>query len=183
MNDSSLIRGLRDGRETAYRTLYSLYKDKVYNTAVGMVQNMHDAENIAQEVFVKIFNNIHSFREESALGSWIYRLTVNHSLDFLRRHNRVNTTDNLDESLVNTESDFQHPGIIMEQKERSAILFKALQALPGNQMTAFVLQKMEGLSMAEIANILDISVKAVESLLSRAKVNLQQYIINNYGSI
>jgi RNA polymerase sigma-70 factor (ECF subfamily) len=84
---------------------------------------------------------------------------------------------------VNNETDFQHPGIIAEQKERATILFKALQALPGNQMTAFVLQKMEGLSLVEIANILDISSKAVESLLSRAKVNLQQFILKNYESL
>ena len=81
MNESELILGLRNGEETAFKFLVDTYQDRVYNTAMGIVQNAEDAEDVAQEVFIQVFRSIHSFKAESKLSTWIYRITTTRSLD------------------------------------------------------------------------------------------------------
>jgi RNA polymerase sigma factor (sigma-70 family) len=179
-----LIQGLKKGREDAFEELVRLFGNKVYNTCLGFVQNEQDAEELAQDVFIKVFERIKDFREEASLGTWIYRIAVTHSLDFLRRKKRHKRgflisvfTKKEDEW---DQPDFHHPGVAAEQKEKATLLFKAISQLPDQQQSAFVLQKLEGLSLIEIAAILDTTVSAVESLLHRAKSNLKKILEHYY---
>src|SRR5450432_648445 len=151
----------------------------VYNTVLGIIQNAEDAEDIAQDVFVQVFESIHGFKEESKLSTWLYRIAVSKAMDHLRRKKRkkrfafVQSIFGNNEELVNDPPDFFHPGIILENKQNAAVLFKAIKTLPQNQHTAFILNKIEGLSYQEISDIMKLSVSAVDSLLQRAKANLR----------
>jgi RNA polymerase sigma factor (sigma-70 family) len=178
LTETELIERLRKGEQQAYRLLYATYSHKVFNTALGIVQQEQDAENIVQEVFIRVYNGIQDFRQKAALQTWLYRMAVNASLDCLRSRNRLYKA-----GMPETElqvPDFHHPGVVAENKENAALLFKALRRLPDNQMAAFVLQKTEGLSLAEIAAVMQLSEGAVESLLSRAKANLRRLLENLY---
>ena len=153
------------------------------NTAITYVQDQGAAEDISQEVFITIYKSILSFNEQSSLSTWIYRVTVNKCLDHLRAGARQKRSGFLIQ-LFHRDSgaqlvekpDFIHPGIVLEQRENSKYLFKALDKLPVNQKTAFILTHIEDLPQKEVADIMNISVKAVESILQRAKVNLRKYL-------
>lgn len=160
------------------------WQDKVYNTAVGIVQNEEDAEDITQEVFVTLYERIEDFREESALSTWIYSITVHKSLDHEKRKKRQKHGGLLKKIFLAKGGDepvnFDHPGILLDNKEMAAVLFKALKKLPEKQRIAFTLHKLERLSYQEIAAVMDTTVFAVESLQGRAKLNLKRILEKYY---
>ena len=182
MTEQELIYGLRNGEEFAFRELVSLFQNRVFNTALGLLQHTTDAEDIAQEVFIQVYRSINTFKEEASLATWVYRITVTKSLDHLRskkRKKRFAFVSNLfgsDNTPIHEPQEFNHPGVQLDRKEDAAMLFKLIDALPENQRTAFILNKVEELSYREIAAILNSSESAVDSLLQRAKQNLRKKI-------
>lgn len=189
MTEQQLITDLLKGDESAFKTVVNTYKKMVYNTVLGFVQNTGDAEDITQDVFIKIFENISGFKQQCKLSTWIYRISITQAVDFNRRRNRkkrggfILSLFNNQQQLIYNMPDFAHPGVLAESKEQSEILFKAINRLPKNQQTAFLLQKMDDCSQQKIAEIMNLSQGAVESLLSRAKDNLKKLLINYYSSI
>jgi RNA polymerase sigma-70 factor (ECF subfamily) len=184
LTEQELIFGLRNGEESAFRELVTLFQDKVFNTALGLLQHHTEAEDIAQEVFIQVFRSIQQFKGGSLLSTWIYRITVTKSLDHLRSKKRKKrfgfvaslfTESNVP---VYEPEDFNHPGVLQESKEDAALLFKMIDQLPENQRTAFILSKVEELSYCEIAGILNTTESAVDSLLQRAKQNLRKKLNN-----
>jgi RNA polymerase sigma-70 factor (ECF subfamily) len=171
-----------------FEEIYSLFKNKVFNTVISYLQNIEDAEETTQDVFVEIHRSIHNFKGESSLSTWIYRISINKSLDFIKSKNRKKRfalLTNMFDDIGNLKHDspsFYHPGIILENKEKSAILFKAINQLPENQKTAFILSKVEGLSYLEISEVMQTTVSSVESVLFRAKKKLQKELLNFYNS-
>jgi RNA polymerase sigma-70 factor (ECF subfamily) len=152
-----------------------------------MLQNLEDAQDVTQEIFITIHLNINEFKEESSLSTWIYRISVNKCLEFIRKKNRkkrsgifrsIFSSDG--EKAIENHSDFMHPGIQLENKERSIILFRAIALLPEQQQTAYVLHKLEQVSYNEIADVMQVSLSAVESLLFRAKQNLKKHLATYY---
>lgn len=184
--EAILIEQLKHGDETAFKELIDQWKDMVYNTALGIVQNETEAEDLTQDVFIKVYEKISSFKGDSKLSTWIYRITVTTALDFLRRQKRKKRWGTLQSVFREGEgepppiADFHHPGVALDNKERSAILFGAIGRLPENQKAAYVLHKLEGLSYKEISEVLKTSVSAVESLMSRATGNLKKYLEDYY---
>jgi RNA polymerase sigma-70 factor (ECF subfamily) len=175
------ITALKKGDQAAFRQLVEEYQQKVQNTAIGLVQDEGLAEDIAQEVFVTIYKSILSFNEQSSLSTWVYRITVNKCLDHIRSKGRQKRQGFLSQlfhkgtgEVVHEQPDFVHPGVVLERREQSKYLFKAIDSLAENQKTAFVLTHIEDLPQKEVAEIMNISVKAVESLLQRAKANLRK---------
>ncbi len=161
--------------------IVSAYKNKVYNTCIGFVKDLAEAEDLAQEVFIEVYRKIETFKGESSIETWIYRIAVNKSLELLRRKNRLKRKEMFKTNLSNHEvPDFHHPGVALEQKERSAILFKAIEKLPEKQQVAFTLQKLEGLQVETIGKIMNRSSSSVESLLFRARQNLKKALISYY---
>jgi RNA polymerase sigma factor (sigma-70 family) len=168
--------------------IYNEHKNLVYNLALQYVQNMEDAEEITQDVFLSIYQSIDSFREESKLSTWIYRITINKSIDLINKRNRKKRFAFLT-SLFNSENDklthepihFNHPGVQLENKEALQNLFELINQLPEKQKTALIFTKIEQKSQLETAEIMELSPKAVESLLHRAKVNLQKKLQNIEG--
>lgn len=173
-----LIQLVAAGDRQAFQQLYTLFADKVYNTAIGYVRNQEDAEEIAQDVFIRVFQNATRFKGESAVGTWIYRITVNTSLNLIKKKKRSPHVA-LDEA-ERDQIDFDHPGILLEHKEHARLLFQVIHTLPENQQTAFILSFVEHLPRQEVADIMALSLKAVESLLQRAKKKLREKLKNLY---
>lgn len=157
--------------------IYNQHARSVFNLALQYVQNTEDAQEIAQDVFVAVHEKIDEFRGDAAISTWIYRITVNKSLDFLKKKQRKKRWAKI-LPFGNTEEapHFDHPGVLMEDKEAMENLFRMINALPEQQKTALILSKIEQLSLKEIAEIMGMGTKGVESLLFRAKENLKKKI-------
>lgn len=189
MNEWTLIDQLRKGDESAFKFIVDTWKDMVYNTALSIVQNPEEAEDVTQEVFVQVFQSIKGFKREAKFSTWLYRITLSKAMDHERKKKRkkrfgfVRSLFGEDNEVVVHLPDFNHPGVSLENKEKAAILFKAMESLPDNQRIAFVLNKVEGLSYQEIGEVMDTSVSAVESLLHRAKTNLRKELKTFYEQL
>ncbi|MEP7106442.1 MAG: RNA polymerase sigma factor [Ferruginibacter sp.] len=187
MNQSEeLINKLKQGDQAGFTAFMDLYQDMVYNTAISMVQNADDADDITQEVFVQVFLSIHAFKGESKLSTWLYRITISKALDHEKKKNRKKRFGFVQSLFGGPDNehlhpvDFNHPGVQLENKERAGELFKALKQLPEKQRIAFTLHKLEGQSHQEIAEIMKTSLYAIESLMGRAKANLKKVLYNYY---
>jgi RNA polymerase sigma factor (sigma-70 family) len=186
LNDWNLINQLKQGDQAAFKQVVETWQDMVYNTAIGIVQHPEDAQDVAQEVFVQVYQSIHSFKGESKLSTWLYRITISKAMDHERRKKRkkrfaiVRSLFGEDNEQVVDTPEFNHPGVLLDRKEKAAILFRAMKGLPDNQRIAFLLNKVEGLSYQEISDVMETSVSAVESLLHRAKANLRKVLKDFY---
>jgi len=184
LEEKVLINGLKKRDKDSFEELVNLYKDRIYNITIGLIQNIEDAEDLTQEVFVEVFNSISDFREDSSLNTWLYRIAVNKSLELIRKRSREKRFGFMTSIFNDKEElqipDFEHPGAKLENKERAAVLFKAIAKLPETQQTAFTLNTVEDLSYREISETMKTSIPSVESLLFRAKANLKKYLENYY---
>ena len=186
MNELELIQQLRAGDELAFKTLVETYQDMVFNTALGIVQNSEDAEDVAQEVFIQVFRSIDQFKGDAKLSTWIYRITTTKALDHIRSRKRkkrfafITSLFGNNDELLHEPVDFQHPGVSLDRKEQAALLFRMIDQLPENQKIAFNLHKTEELSYQEIADVMQVSISAVESLLFRARQNLRKLLEKHY---
>lgn len=157
----------------------------VYNVALNYLQNVEDAEEVTQDVFVKVFQSIDSFKDKSTFKTWIYRITINQSLDFIKKKNSkkrffVFGRKSENEFEIQNTSNFEHPGILLENQENAKLLFDVINSLPENQKTAFILSKVDGLSNPEVAEIMEMSISAIESLIFRAKNSLKDKLSNKF---
>jgi RNA polymerase sigma factor (sigma-70 family) len=182
MTESELIALLRQGNEAAFKQVFETHQDRIYNTILYMTQSVEEAKDLTQEVFVDVFLSIDNFKGQSKLSTWIYRIAINKALNHQRfkkakkRLGAVLSIFNL--SPADDSSDFVHPGILLENKELSEKVYKAIDELPEKQKTAFVLRQLEDLSYVEIAEVMQTTTPSVESLLFRAKQNLQKVLKN-----
>ena len=188
MNEIEFIECLRNHKASAYAKLLDDYKQKVFATCISFLPNKEDAEDVAQEVFVEVFKSIKKFKGNSKLSTWIYRITTNKCLEFIRKRNTKKRFAFLQSIMGNDIpmdktsyfTEMNHPGIIMENKERSETIFYAINKLPESQRVVFTLHKIDGKSYQEISDILEKSVSSVESLMFRAKKNLQKLLEKFY---
>jgi RNA polymerase sigma factor (sigma-70 family) len=186
LNQPEIIVQLQQGDEMAFKKLVDEYEDMVYNTALGIVQNDDDADDVTQEVFIQVYKSISSFKGESKFSTWLYRITLSKALDHEKRMKRKKRFGFI-QSLFGADGaeqvhavEFEHPGVQMEKKERAGELFNALKQIPDNQRIAFTLHKLEGQSYQEVAEIMNTTLYAVESLMGRAKINLKKELKNYY---
>ncbi|MCF6334080.1 MAG: sigma-70 family RNA polymerase sigma factor [Draconibacterium sp.] len=182
MTEVEIIQKLQRGNEQAFKELVENYQKMVVNTCFGMVHNIEDSEDIAQEVFIEVFRSIHKFRAESKLSTWLYRMAVNRSLNFIRDNKKNKWFQSFEDAVQSknaelsriTTGDSENPEFELENSQRAILLHEAIDNLPQNQKVAFTLSKYEDLSYQEISAVMDVSVSSVESLLHRAKKNLQK---------
>ncbi len=187
MDDKDLQKELKSGNPTAFKRFVEHYQNKVINTCYGFVHNKEDAEDIAQEVFLEVYQSIAGFREEAKLSTWIHRISVTKSLDFIRKKKRKKRFGSI-RSLLGLERQAEqiqappttNPEKTLEQQERVRILQQAVDSLAENQRIAISLNKYEGFSYKEVADIMETSVSSVESLIHRAKKNLQKKLYQYY---
>ncbi|MBN1929599.1 MAG: RNA polymerase sigma factor [Chlorobiaceae bacterium] len=176
-------------RQRLFNELVAEHQEMVVNTCYRFVFNREDAEDLAQEVFIEVYRSLDNFREESKLSTWIYRIAVTKSLDHLRRLKRKKRFSSL-KRIVGIDDpaeslpapDYDNPADVLAGNERAEKLRNALDALPDNQKTAFLLSKYDGYGNQEIADILQTTVPAVESLIHRAKKNLKSRLEKEFRS-
>jgi RNA polymerase sigma factor (sigma-70 family) len=167
----------------SFHQIYHAHKNLVYNLALQYVQNVLDAEEITQDVFVTIDEKLHTFKDLSNIKTWIYRITINKSLDFLKAKKRkkrfayIISLFHIDGSDKNIDAPFyEHPGVALENKESINYLFTCINQLPDNQKTVIILLKIEDKKASEVALIMNLSEKAIGSLFTRAKLNLKKLL-------
>jgi RNA polymerase sigma factor (sigma-70 family) len=186
LNQTELVVQLQQGDEAAFKKLVDDYQVMVYNTALGIVQNEDDADDITQEVFIQVFRSVSSFKGDSKFSTWLYRITIGKALDHEKKKKRkkrfgfVQSLFGGHEEVDMQLAEFDHPGVKLEKKERANELFNALKQIPDKQRTAFTLHKLEGQSYQEVAEIMNTTLYAVESLMGRAKANLRKELKKYY---
>ncbi len=183
-HDSELLRALRRGDRTAAECLVARYGDRAFRLAMGITRNAQDAEETVQDALWSVIQKIDTFRGDSSLGSWIYRIVANAAYQKLRDHARRRDEISLDEVLPLFHEDGRHAGPISDwsasiqdpamQTELRAALVSAIGELPDHYRAVIVLHDAEGVSMAEVAGSLGITVAAAKSRAHRARLFLRQ---------
>ena len=188
MQAEELLFLISNGDNAAFKQLYELFKGRVYNTCLSHLQHAGEAEEATQDVFVEIHKSSGEFKGNAAVSTWVYRITVNKCIDRIRHRNRqkrfaivTSIFSKETGALLHNPPEFNHPGVVYENKEKAVKLFSAIRQLPENQQSAFILKQVEGLSQKEVAGALDMSEKAIESLLQRAKANLRKILGDMYN--
>lgn len=188
MDESELIKGIQQGDHRSFQTLVETYQRKVVNTCLGIVHNTADAEDLAQDVFLEIFRTAGNFRGEARLSTWLYRIATNRSLNHIRNKKRKGFFQSLEETFTGgknrnreiSENGNDQPDHRITDRQRSDLLHRAIDHLPEKQRVAFTLNKYEELPYQQIAEIMEISLASVESLIHRAKKNLQEQLYECY---
>lgn len=183
------VAALKNGSEKEFRLLVEHFQNKVFNTVYSFLRNRNEADDVTQEIFIKVFRSIDGFKGQSSLSTWIYRITVAKSLERLRYYKtkkRFAFMTELISGKAGSDSisvDYVHPGLKLENQELATHLLNALEQLPENQKSVFILHKMEGFSYQEIAEVLSLSLSSIESLMFRAKANLRKLLYNYYKTL
>ena len=187
MREEILIKKLKARDQQTFQDFVNEYKDKLFRLAMGFVHDSFLAEDIVQEVFIKLWQNIDSWQEGRArLGTWIYKVTVNHSINKLRDSKNSARVQDIGEFVRQSDDGMleiqipdqaKDPHKALENKELAEVLRKAVNSLPKKQRIAFVLSKYQKMSSREIAEVMDLSVSNVDVIIHRAKKNLQKQIL------
>ncbi len=193
MSEKQLIELLKDADESAFRQIVDTYQMVVYNTCLGMLHDEAAAKDLSQEVFIELFRSVHKFRGDSKLSTWLYRIAINKSLNYIRdnkKHSLLKSVQRFfigekEEAMQIVDYSARNPQELSEQDDHSKALHQALDNLPENQKTAFVLKNYDDLSYKEISEVMELSVSSIESLIHRARMNLQKglkdYYDENFG--
>src|SRR5215831_19217035 len=185
-DEMALVHAAKRGDVSAFEQLVKRYDDNIFRIAQHITQNREDSEDVVQDAFLKAYQNLDRFQENSKFYTWLVRIAVNESLMKLRRR-RTDRTVSLDED-IETEGDTiprevadwsPNPEQLYKQGELKDILRKTIQGLPASFRTVFVLRDVEGLSTEETAEMLDLSIPAVKSRLLRARLQLRERL-NRY---
>jgi len=182
-DEKKLVRRAKRGDQQAFRTLMERYRRKVFSIAYGMVRDPEAALDISQEVFIKVHRYLGSFQGSSSFYTWLYRISVNLSIDYLRKQGRHDAVD-YDDMLLRREPDDAEamvmptmldvdPQRAMDRKELGEQLAKAFEKLGEKHRSVLLLREIEGLSYEEIARVLKIHKGTVMSRLHHARKNLQ----------
>ena len=176
----------KNGDEAAFSALLSAYESRILNFTYRFTFNRDDAEDLTQEVFVKVYRSREIYEPVSKFSSWIYAIAANTCLDYKKRRKKDIVYNSMPVLPAESDSGKQHPNIpdnsersieaAAEQSVSDGAVQKALAALAENQRAALLLKEYENMSYQEIADIMDCSVPSVESLIFRARQNLKKQL-------
>ncbi len=180
-----LIDKCQAGDMLAFEDLVYQYERLVYSIAYRMVNNHNDAQDITQEVFLKVYQKLDMYSPSHSFSSWISTITSNTSIDYLRKHKKQ-TLLSLDKEIefedssvsLNIESKDLTPEQELLQKEKTKLLQKAISMLDEESRELIVLRDINGLSYNEIAEMFDIKLGTVKSKISRSRLKLQKIILD-----
>jgi RNA polymerase sigma-70 factor (ECF subfamily) len=188
MTEQALIDGLINQNKEAILYLVNNHQNNIIKTAYYFVSNMQDAEDLSQDVLLEILRSVGRYKKDSSLNTWIYRITVNKSLDHLRKQKRRNIFQTLGSFFLNDAQgkitgnhEPSKTDRTNEDRENRKMLDNAVNSLPENQRIAFILSKYDDLAYKEISEIMNLSLPSVESLIHRAKKNLQNKLANYFS--
>nr|WP_262905708.1 sigma-70 family RNA polymerase sigma factor [Hymenobacter siberiensis] len=180
--DAELIAQLQAGSEAAFRTLVVRYQNRIYRTIFSLLRNEEEAEDVAQEVFVEVYQTIGQFRGEASLSTWLYRLATSRALKNRRKvqaKKRFAYFTSLlggNNDVLHEPPDHAHPLALLEGQQQLQLLLAHIARLPDQQQVAFTLRHEQELSYEQIAAVLGTTVAAVESLLFRARQTLRKHV-------
>jgi RNA polymerase sigma factor (sigma-70 family) len=178
MENQLFLTHLIKGEKQAIEQLVLTYRDSVYRTCLAYVQNQADAEDLTQEVFVKLFEKLDQFKGQSKLSTWIIRIAINLSLNYLRDNKkRLNQLDVSEYQIIDQENESQNT-----LQTRKMVRY-AIQKLPEKQREVFILSFYLELSYKEIADITGYSISSIESLLFRSRKNLKDFLQQFYNEL
>ncbi len=165
MTESQAIERCRKGDPSGLKVLFDLHRDKVFRLSWRMLGRPQDAEDAVQEIYLKVFRTVGSYRGDSAFSTWLYRMTANHCLDILRRR-KVLSFIGMDKA---PEPPSTEDASVTARRHLSPAVQRALARLPAKQRTCLLLCEMEERSYEEIAKVVGISLGSVKSSIHRAK--------------
>ncbi len=187
LDDSTLVRQCQRGDSDAMSCLIVKYQDRVYNTILKICQNHDDAAELTQDTFVKVLENMSSFRGKSSFYTWLFRVAVNHTLNYCKRRFKLSPVsldaenDQFEEgkgklAAVLADPNGVDPAAVAQQKELSQIVVNLIGRLQQEHRVVLVLRDIEHMSYAEIAEVLKIETGTVKSRLSRARAKLRELL-------
>ncbi len=189
MTDNELLTGIKNGDQQAFNLLVDKYQQSIIRTCLGLLQDDNDAQDIAQDVFVEVFQSVHKFRADSSIATWLYRIAVNKSINLLKKNRRKKWVVSIESFIAGKQlSDVMPagnqmiPDNQMIRKEELQRLKDAVNYLPDSQRIAFTLHKYEELPYKQIAEVMNTSLSSVESLIFRAKSNLKRKLSEDYNN-
>lgn len=175
-DDIQLIDRFKNGDTSAFEEIVLKYQDRIYNLCRHMLGNAHEAEDAAQDTFIKAYQKLKDFNPEASLYTWLYRIAVNTSLDYKKKpffESFFKKSDEGEEFVEEPASDWPSPEKLYESKQLDLALRKSLGKLSLKLRTVIILKEIEGLSYEEISDILDVSIGTVKSRISRAREELK----------
>ena len=173
-DDGDLITRFKGGDVSGFEELVRKYQDRIYNLCRYMIQDAHDAQDAAQDVFLKAHQNLKGFKPDASLYTWLYRIAVNTCLDYKKKSRPEQAEDeSVIDDLTSTDAS---PEQRYQSKEIGQAIQAALQKLPEHLRAAIVLKEIEELSYEEIAAVLDTSLGTVKSRISRAREELRELL-------
>jgi len=187
LDDATLVRQCQNGNLEAMSCLIVKYQDRIYNAILKICQNHDDAAELTQDTFVKVLENINSFRGKSSFYTWLFRVAVNHTLNYCKRRFKLSPVsldaenDQIEESkgklaAVLAAPDGLDPAVVAQQKELTQIVVNLIGQLAQEYRVVLVLRDIEQMTYAEIAEVLRIETGTVKSRLSRARAKLRQLL-------
>lgn len=179
-DNADIIQKACSGDLASYQEFIRLYSPRVHAIAYQMVGNSIDAQDIAQEVFVRLYRSLHTYKPRFTFTTWLYRLTVNHSIDYLRKHRRHNniSLENVQDELMLRDSALS-PDKSLELNEWKGAIQKISEGLTWKQRKVFVLRELQGFSTDEIAQILKCHVSTVRVHLSKARRHVKNALLKH----
>lgn len=176
MEEKDLVRLSKEGDEEAFSALVKKYKTKVFSLAFSLTRNHEIADDLAQEAFIKAYFALPKFRLNSEFGTWLYRITVNHVKDYLRKKGRIRKMilENIKEISFIQEDETVRKGKEHAEEQRRKLVHQAIHTLPEKHQIILSLRDIQGFSYGEIAKILKIFPGTVDSRLHRARKMLRK---------
>jgi RNA polymerase sigma-70 factor, ECF subfamily len=174
--DREILVKAQSGDIESFETVYKDNSGFVYNVARRMLNNNHDAEEVTQEVFLSVYHNLKSFAFNSSFRTWVYRITVNCSLNYIKKMNREkNRMKEYGESLMREGNTFSQPEVENSMADKESFISSLLGALEPEQRACIVLRNIEGLSYRQISETLKVNINTVRSRLKRAREKLLEF--------
>ena len=175
--DSELISRAAGGDTSAFQALVERHRSMVYRVAFQFAGNHHDAEDIAQEVFIKVYRSLDRFRQDAQLSSWMYRIVMNACIDHRRRHSPAGAApfgEEAEQKMLNTPEESPGPEATAYAGELGQVLEAEINRLPHGQRIVFVMRHHQGLKLCEIADALGLAEGTVKRQLHAAVHRLRQ---------
>lgn len=178
-SDLDLLPGCRSGDETAWRMLVERYTRKVFGLAYRFTGRADEAEDLTQEVFVKVYQTLHRYREaDGPLGAWLMAVARNHAIDNYRRGRQERARRTEDPAVLDqAASGDEHPVAGLEREQRARLVHRGLRALPHDLRLPLILRDLQGMSYEEIAASLAVPLGTVKSRINRGRLELAKRLL------
>lgn len=181
--EQDLVERLKKRQKWAFNHLVSKYQDRLFKLAYGITLDREDSLEVVQDVFISVYKNIQTFRQDSSLATWLRKITIHHCLNWRRKWKRrfkwnhwpLEQENGVEPAEENTDQN--DPEILFREKQMENNLMKAIQSLPEKNRLVFILNTIEGLSYEEIAKTLDIKKGTVSSRLHLARKGLVDSLV------